>query len=221
MSTEEVDNKLYKIYDQTTFDVDTGADHSLLKPSERHDELVNRITVEDFEGNSRNKKVWRKDKINVIFGGDNLLCPEDLIKIGKIGVVDQNKEIERIVRESELSDKGGLEVVLRKYSDYYSRSKNDCGKVDCKYQHVIQGGIPPPQRQYKINSAAEQEISETIKELAQQGIITKLKPNQLVRSNSPLQAVAKNDGTWRLVTNYKALNKLTVPDTRGLYHDGR
>ncbi len=120
------------------------------------------------------------------------------------------------MRESELSDKGGLEVVLRKYSDYYSRSKNDCGKVDCKYQHVIQGGIPPPQRQYKINSAAEQETSETIKELAQQGIITKLKPNQLVRSNSPLQAVAKNDGTWRLVTNYKALNKLTVPDTRYL-----
>ncbi len=144
------------------------------------------------------------------------MCPEDLIKIGKIGVVDRNKEIERIVRESELSDKGGLEVVLRKYSDYYSRSKNDCGKVDCKYQHVIQGGIPPPQRQYKINSVAEQEISETIKELSQQGIITKLKPNQLVRSNSPLQAVAKNDGTWRLVTNYKALNKLTVPDTRYL-----
>ncbi len=31
------------------------------------------------------------------------------------------------------------------------------------YEHIIQGGIPHPQRQYKINSAAIKEISETIK----------------------------------------------------------
>ncbi len=37
-----------------------------------------------------------------------------------------------------------------------------------------------------------------------------------MKTNSPLQDVAKNDGTWRLVTNYKALNKLTDPDTRNL-----
>lgn len=30
------------------------------------------------------------------------------------------------------------------------------------------------------------------------------------------QAIAKPDGNWRLVTNYKALNKLIVPDTRYL-----
>ncbi len=32
----------------------------------------------------------------------------------------------------------------------------------------------------------------------------------------PIQAVPKPDGTWRLVTNFKALNKVTVPDTRYL-----
>ncbi len=48
------------------------------------------------------------------------------------------------MKDSELSAKGELEKMLRKYSKCYSRSKNDCGKVDCKYQHVIQGGVPPP-----------------------------------------------------------------------------
>lgn len=152
METEEIDKKLYKVYDNTSFRVDTGADHSVLKPSGRHDELLEVITV--VNRNSRNKRVWRKDGINMIFGSDTLLCPKDLIKIGKMGVVNQDKEIERIVRESELSDRGELEKILRKYSNCYSCSKNDCGKVDLKYQHVIQGGVPPPQRQYKINSAA-------------------------------------------------------------------
>ncbi len=52
--------------------------------------------------------------------------------------------------------------------------------------------------------------------MTEQGIIRKLKPTKHAISNLPLQAVAKNDGTWRLVTNYKALSKLTVPDTRYL-----
>ncbi len=84
------------------------------------------------------------------------------------------------------------------------------------YEHIIQGGIPHPQRQYKINSAAIKEISETIKELTEQGIIRKLEKGECAPTNSPIQAVAKPDGTWRVVTNYKALNKVTVPDTRYL-----
>lgn len=95
--------------------------------------------------------------------------------------------------------------------DSYSRSINDCGKVQSKFEHVIKGGIPPPQRQYKINSKAEKEISETIKELAEQGIIIKL--NESAIMNAPVQAIAKPSGGWRLVTNYKTLNKVTVPDT--------
>ncbi len=129
MKTDEINNRLNKTYDETTFQVDTGADFSIIRGTEKHDELLDVITVEDFEGNSRNKHVWRKDKINVIIGHDNLLSPDDLIKIGKVGLVDQNKEIERIIKESELSDKGELERILRKYSRSYSRSKNDCGKV--------------------------------------------------------------------------------------------
>ncbi len=65
----------------------------------------------------------------MIIGNENLLCPSDLVKIGKIGIVDKDKEINRLVEESEVSNKKELERILRRYSDCYARSKNDCGKV--------------------------------------------------------------------------------------------
>lgn len=68
-----MNNRLYKTYDETTLRIDTGADLSVIRGSEKHDELLDVVTVEDFEGNSRNKHVWRKDKINGIIGHDNLL----------------------------------------------------------------------------------------------------------------------------------------------------
>ncbi len=214
--TKEVNKKLFKIYDETTFRVDTGADISVIKSSEKHDELLNTATVEDYEGNTKSKNVWRKNEIKVILGNENLLCPSDLVKIGRIGIVDKDKEINRLVEESELSNKKELERILRRHSDCYAQSKNDCGRVDKKYEHVIKGGIPPPQRQYRINSAAEAEIGETIKELTDQGVIRRLGKNEQALTNAPIQAVPKPDGTWRLVTNFKALNKVTVPDTRYL-----
>ncbi len=102
----------------------------MIKPSEKHDELLDVVTVEDYEGNAKNKKVWSKKKIKVIFGNENLLCPSDLVKIGKIGIVDKDKEINRLVEESEVSNKRELESILRRYSHCYAQSKNDCGKVD-------------------------------------------------------------------------------------------
>lgn len=38
--------------------------------------------------------------------------------------------------------------------------------------------------------------------------------------NALIQAIGKPSGGWRLVTNYKALNKVTVPDTRYLINCG-
>ncbi len=121
--TKEVYEKLFKVYDETTFRVDTGADVSVIKPSEKHDELLDMVTVEDYIGNTKNKKVWKKNRIKVIIGNENLLCPSDLVKIGKIGIVDKDKEINRLVEESEVSNKKELERILQRYSDCYAQSK--------------------------------------------------------------------------------------------------
>ncbi len=61
--TKEVDDKLFKIYDETTFRVDTGADISVIKPSEKHAELLDTATVEDYEGNTKNKKNENKSDL--------------------------------------------------------------------------------------------------------------------------------------------------------------
>ncbi len=90
--TKEVNKKLFKIYGVTTFRVDTGADISLIKQSEKHDELLNMATVEDYEGNTKNKNVWRKNEITVMIGNENLLCPSDLVKIGKLVLLIKTKK---------------------------------------------------------------------------------------------------------------------------------
>lgn len=117
---------------------------------------------------------------------------------------------------AELIDKGELERILRKYFNSYAQSKNDWGKVHAEFEHVVKGGIPPPQRQYKMNGAAENDSRETIKEPTEQGVIRKLRKDESAPTNAPIQAVSKPDGSWRLVTNYKALNKVPVPDMRYL-----
>lgn len=62
---------------------------SIIKPIKRYDEFIEVVTAEAIECNTRNKYVWRKKKLlNVILISANLLCPEDLIKIGRIGIVE-------------------------------------------------------------------------------------------------------------------------------------
>lgn len=116
------------------------------------------------------------------------------------------------MNESVAQDKEELENVLRKYTDKYAKFKNVCGLVDDKYAHEIRR-IPKPQRQYFINKKAEAKIDLIIKVLEKLGIISKV---EYAPTNAPIQAVPKPDGTWRLVTNYKALKKVTVTDTKYL-----
>lgn len=56
------------------------------------------VSVKDFNGHVSNKNVWKKNEIKVVLGSENLLCPNDLLKIGRLGIVDREKEIERIVK---------------------------------------------------------------------------------------------------------------------------
>ncbi len=72
----------------------------------------------------------------MIIGNENLLCPSDLVKIGKIGIVDKDKEINRLVEESEVSNKKELERILRRYSATHE-VKMTAERYIKKYEHVI------------------------------------------------------------------------------------
>lgn len=129
-----------------------------------------------------------------------------------IKMVDLRGEIERIVKNTILN-KEKVKEILEKHRHGAARFKNDVGLLGQEYAYEIKGGIPRPQRQYTINKKALPEIGETIKELEQLGVI-KVIDNAV--TNSPVQAVEKNDFSWRLVSNFKALNKVSVPDNRYL-----
>lgn len=62
LKTVEKDKRLYKNYDETMFRVNTGADMSVLKHSEKHSRLIDVIEVQDFEGNVIRKMYGRKRK---------------------------------------------------------------------------------------------------------------------------------------------------------------
>lgn len=104
----------------------------------------------------------------------------------------------------------GLFKNLRKLPG--ARYKNHCGKMTKEYEYKIEGGVHPPVRQYPLNSEVQKELTITLKELEQQGVIKEINPI----TNSPIQGVKKSDQTWRAVINYKALNRRTKADQRSL-----
>lgn len=98
----------------------------------------------------------------------------------------------------------------------YSKYKNDVGLMTEHY--VIRGAMPPCERQYNINSKALMELRETIKELTTLGVLA-LEDNP--PCSMPIQAVAKPDGTWRMVHDLRELNRRTVKDKRSLINPFR
>lgn len=93
----------------------------------------------------------------------------------------------------------------------YVRSKNDCGKVNDTFAHVIESGIHKPQRRYPMNKNGMAELTLTIKELEEQGVIKQVKR---AITNWQIQLAVKPNGTYRFLTNFEALNRLTRPDKR-------
>uniref|UniRef100_A0A3B5B8S8 ribonuclease H n=1 Tax=Stegastes partitus TaxID=144197 RepID=A0A3B5B8S8_9TELE len=97
-----------------------------------------------------------------------------------------------------------------------ARIKNDCGNLGEKYTHTIIGGVHPAVRQYPLNPGAVEEMDLIVRELSALGIIREeLNPI----TNSPIQAVKKPEsagGGWRLVINFKALNRRTVANKASL-----
>lgn len=65
--------------------------------------------------------------------------------------------------------------------------------------------MPASQKQYPIRPEASKEIMILINELERQGVLVAI---------TPIQAVPKPDGSYRLVHNVKALNDVTIKDKR-------
>lgn len=124
--------------------------------------------------------------------------------------------IDKMVAESATTQPDRLRAILGK--GVYSQFKNDCGRVDAKYTYTIRGGVPPRQPQHRVDPRCVEELTGTIQELVELGVLKQL---QNAVTNTPILGVPKPDATWRMVHNLIALNKRSLSDTRSTLNPSR
>ncbi|KAL1249535.1 hypothetical protein QQF64_020540 [Cirrhinus molitorella] len=186
--------------------------HSPRRTERGHKRYEERVDRDNPNFHNSERKRFRNLPRNRVHRSDN-----DKEKSGYVSPEKWNKltteERARIMAEREKGrSNSGADISVIKDSEPHGRLVNKVTVED------FEGNVRDKERQYKINSEAEEEIAITIKELTEQGVLRKLGKNESALSNAPIQAVLKPGmpKSWRLVTNFKALNKVTVPDTRYL-----
>lgn len=123
------------------------------------------------DGNLVPMKLGSYDGSRVLIGPENLMGLKDLAKAEKVRwlkEIDNEQQVERILSETEITDKVRLEEILREGT--YSGFKNECGFIEME-PYQIRGRAPGKVKQYPVNPAGAKEIQITIDELVRQGVL--------------------------------------------------
>lgn len=171
----------------------------------------------DIEANFRNLVLkWGTSADRIILRGDPALC-KGTMSLKTIIKALQNEgegyyiEYYHLAKEdstvSELQQT--WEPLLQEFSDVFQEPKGLPPKRP--YDHAIvlkEGAHIPNIRPYRYPYYQKYEIEKIVKEMLHAGII---RPSTSPFS-SPVILVKKKDGGWRFCTDYRALNKVTIPD---------
>nr|7O0G_A Chain A, Pr125Pol [White-tufted-ear marmoset simian foamy virus] len=132
--------------------------------------------------------------------------PQPLELTVKLPVQDFKKEL---INKANINneEKKQLAKLLDKYDVLWQQWENQVGHRKIPPHNIATGTVAPrPQRQYHINTKAKPSIQQVIDDLLKQGVLIK----QTSVMNTPIYPVPKPDGKWRMVLDYRAVNK-TVP----------
>nr|AZS32942.1 Pol [Simian foamy virus] len=116
---------------------------------------------------------------------------------------------ERLFKQTAFPEqqKKKLQTLFLKYDALWQHWENQVGHRRIKPHHIATGTVAPrPQKQYPINPKAKPSIQIVINDLLKQGVLIQ----QNSTMNTPVYPVPKPDGKWRMVLDYREVNK-TIP----------
>lgn len=124
-----------------------------------------------------------------------------------------NDNINKLTRHiTDLTQREEIETILHQHDKLFDTSKPAIATNVKPHEIKVLDHPPPSSRPYHSTPHKEEEMYKIVQELLYHGLIRK--------SYSPFSApallVAKHDGSWRMVVDYKKLNNMTIKDNHPL-----
>ena len=171
----------------------------------------------NFVGNFRNMTLsWKEKGSRVLLKGDPTLCRSKsswkaalkALKTEGEGYLVTPMQAELVEKPNDsLSE--GVQRLLAEYEDLFQTPTGLPPPREQDHAIVLREGAPIPHiRPYRYPHYQKNEIEKIIDEMLQSEII---RPSTSPFS-SPVILVKKKDGGWRFCVDYRALNKITIPN---------
>src|SRR5437867_1763307 len=164
-------------------------------------------TTRKLHADDLRKWTARTASIGIVYEGEDEFgdietCPT------KADITDSEQEINNLDL-SYLSESRARQMreLLLKYKDVFSNQPGTCNILEQKI-NLVEGYTPVFSRPYRVPERLKDEIDRQIKELLDLGKIEK----SVSSYAAPIVCILKKDGSVRLCTDLRALNKGIIPD---------
>jgi len=162
----------------------------------RHEKLINTFRLEELSDNDEFTPTSNSSKKN------DILSPKEYINSPQF-LLSLDEDC-----------KSDIVNLLNSYIDIVATSSENLTPSDLGPHHIqlVEGAKPVKSKFYKLNKFKSDIVKEEILKLWENGLIAPAKSSW----SSPIVLARKKNGKWRLCSDYRKVNDLTVPDVYSL-----